>query len=267
MVFEPLLQHTHKEREIESMNLNPVAETSEKLITPEQAADLLQVSKRTMYEWLRNGEIPSVRVGERLLRVRESDVLKPDVRAYLEQGMLHDSPHPHEMDQAVTAYNKAIQLNPRYTLAYFCLGTMYYRWGHYHKAIEPLKKAIELNPEAVPSYMNLGMNYNHAGMYSDAEEILKKAVELNDDHAEAHYQLGFALLQQYNKYKGAIRHFKKAVALDPKHVMATHFLGFALVVKAGDFTGARQLQERIKDTHPQEAEHIGLLISLNEKHG
>lgn len=241
-----------------------LAEASDKLITPEQAADLLQVSKRTMYEWLRNGEIPSVRMGERLIRVRESDILTPDVRAYLEQGLLHDSPHPYEMEQAVRAYDKAIQLNPRYALAYFCLGTMYYRWGHYHKAEIPLKKAIELNQQYFPAYMNLGMNYNNAGRYHDAEEILKRAIGFNPDYADAHYQLGFALLQQYTKYEEGIKHLQSAVKLDPKHVMATHFLGYALVVRAGDFDGARELQERIKDTNPQEAEHIGLLLSLNE---
>jgi excisionase family DNA binding protein len=240
------------------------SDTSDKLITPEQAAELLQVSKRTMYEWLRNGEIPSVRMGERLIRVREKDVLTPDVRAYLEQGLQHDSPHPHEMEQAERAYNKAIQLNPRYALAYFCLGTMYYRWGHYHKAEAPLRKAIELNPEYFASYMNLGMNFNYAGRYSAAEEVLKKAVELNPDYAEAHYQLGFALLQQYVKYEDGIKHLKKAVELNPRHAMATHFLGLALVVRAGDFDGARELQMRIKDFNPQEAEHIALLISLNE---
>ncbi len=245
------------------MSPNNTSSESNKLLTPEQAADLLQVSKRTMYEWLRKGEIPAVRIGERLVRVRESDVLTPDVRAYLEQGLLYDSPHPHEMEQAVRAFNKAIQLNPRYTLAYFYLGTMYYRWGHYHKAIEPLKKAIELNPEALASYMNLGMNYNNAGMYHGAEEVLKKAVEIMPDHAEAHYQLGFALLQQYLKDKEAIKHFKKAVALNPNHVMAIHFLSLVLI-RARDFSGARKLQEQIKDLHPKEAEHIALLISLNE---
>jgi tetratricopeptide (TPR) repeat protein len=108
------------------------------------------------------------------------------------------------------------------------------------------------------------MNFNYAWKYHDAEEILKKAVDLNPDHAEAHYQLGFALLQQYLKYEEAIKYLKKAVELNPKHAMATHFLGCALAVRARDFDGARELQERIKDINPQEAEHIALLISLNE---
>ncbi|HEU4713869.1 MAG TPA: tetratricopeptide repeat protein [Pyrinomonadaceae bacterium] len=153
-----------------------VEESSSRLLTPEQA-DLLQVSTRTMYEWLRRGEIPSVKFGNRLVRVRERDVLTPDVRLLFEQGMqlVHS---PNTVEQAARFFEKAIRLNPRYTLPHFELGRMYYAWGHYHKAIEPLKKAIELNPEAVASHINLGMNYNHAGIYRDAEEVLRQALEI-----------------------------------------------------------------------------------------
>src|SRR6185503_21245148 len=90
-------------------------ESSSRLLTPEQAADVLQVSKRTMYEWLRRGEIPSVKFGDRLVRVRERDVLTPDVRLLFEQGMqLVNSPTT--VEQAAKFFEKAIRLNPRYAL-------------------------------------------------------------------------------------------------------------------------------------------------------
>jgi excisionase family DNA binding protein len=233
----------------------------DKLLTPEQAADLLQVSKRTMYEWLRTGEIPAVRFGERLVRVRESDVLTPDVKAYLEEG-LQLAHHPETVEQAARAFEKAIKLNPRYTLAYFHLGTMYYEWSHFHRAVEPLKKAIELNPERTPAYMNLAMNYNYSNHFHDAEEVLKKVIELRPDHKEAYHQLGYAVLQQ-GREKEAIKYFEKAIELYPQHAMATHFLGHALM-RVQDFHGMRRLQEKIKDLHPHEAEHLALVLSLNE---
>jgi excisionase family DNA binding protein len=236
--------------------------TSDKLLTPEQAADLLQVSKRTMYEWLRKGEIPSVKMGERLIRVREKDILTPDVKYYLEQGLQH-SQHPSTVEQAAWFFNKAIELNPRYNLAYFHLGTMYYQWSHFYQAVEPLKKAIELNPERTPAYMNLAMNYNYSGNFHGAEELLKKVLELAPDHIEAHYQLGFSLLQQFGKTKEAIKHFRKAVKLHPKHAMAYEFLSHALIDER-DFIGARKLLEELKELHPKQAEHLALLIELNE---
>lgn len=44
-----------------------------KFLTPQEVADHLRVSKMTVYRLLKNGELPSVRIG-RSLRVRESDV-------------------------------------------------------------------------------------------------------------------------------------------------------------------------------------------------
>jgi excisionase family DNA binding protein len=235
---------------------------SDRLLTPEQAAEVLQVSKRTMYEWLRKGEIPSVKIGERLVRVRESDVLTPDVRLFLEQG-LQLARHPDTVEQAATFFEKAIRLNPRYNLAYFHLGTMYYEWSHFHKAIEPLRKAIELNPEQPASYLNLAMNYNRAGMYRDAEEVLIQALEIVPDHTTAHYELGFALMQQ-GRSKEAIAHFRSAVKLYPQHAMAYHFLSYSLVIHEHDFAGARKLLKELKLLHPEQAEYVERIILLNE---
>jgi excisionase family DNA binding protein len=236
-------------------------ESSGKLLTPEQAADLLQVSKRTMYEWLRRGEIPSVKLGDRLVRVRERDVLTPDVRLLLEQG-LQLAHSPHTVDQAARFFEKAIRLNPRYTLAYFHLGTMYYEWSHFQKAVEPLKKAIELNPEMASSYINLGMNYNLAGMYRDAEEVLRQALQIVPDQTQAHYDLGFALMQQ-GRRKEAIKHYREAVKSNPQNIMAYHFLGYSLVVHEHDLVAARKLLEELAPLHPQQAEELAHLISLN----
>jgi excisionase family DNA binding protein len=235
--------------------------STDRLLTPEQAAELLQVSKRTMYEWLRNGEIPSVRMGERLIRVREKDVLTPDVRAFLEEGLQY-AHSPTTVERAAYAFEKAIEMNPRYTLAYFHLGTMFYEWSHFNRAVAPLKKAIELNPEAFPAYMNLAMNYNLSSRYSEAEETLKKAIELNPNNAEAYYQLGVSVMQQ-GRDKEALTHLKKAIELYPQHGMATHFYGW-LLVKTDNFNEAKRFGQQIKELHPQEAERITLLISLNE---
>lgn len=45
----------------------------EKLLTPEEAADKLAVSVKTLKDWLRAGKLKGVKVG-RLWRVRESDL-------------------------------------------------------------------------------------------------------------------------------------------------------------------------------------------------
>ncbi len=45
----------------------------EKLLTPEQVAERLQVTVQTIYTWIRSGYLPSVKMG-RLLRIRPGDL-------------------------------------------------------------------------------------------------------------------------------------------------------------------------------------------------
>ena len=46
----------------------------EKLLTPEQAAEILAIKPRTILEWLRTGKLKGVKVGGKLWRIRESDL-------------------------------------------------------------------------------------------------------------------------------------------------------------------------------------------------
>jgi excisionase family DNA binding protein len=48
----------------------------EKLYTPEQVAELLQVEAETVRQWIRKKRLKAVKAGARLWRVRESEVEK-----------------------------------------------------------------------------------------------------------------------------------------------------------------------------------------------
>ena len=44
-----------------------------RFLTPEEVADLLRVSRRTVYNWLRAGELPALRIGK-TWRIRREDI-------------------------------------------------------------------------------------------------------------------------------------------------------------------------------------------------
>lgn len=46
------------------------------LLTPADVASFLRVPRRTVYQWIDSGLLPSHRVGERLLRIFREDVLR-----------------------------------------------------------------------------------------------------------------------------------------------------------------------------------------------
>lgn len=58
-------------------------------LTPEEVADLLRVSKFTVYRLIESGKLPAKRISARLLRISKKDVL-----AYLNQADATKSQEP-----------------------------------------------------------------------------------------------------------------------------------------------------------------------------
>jgi excisionase family DNA binding protein len=52
----------------------PTPLPTDRLLTVAAVAEMLQVSERTVRRWIRNGLLPYVRLGLRVIRVREEDV-------------------------------------------------------------------------------------------------------------------------------------------------------------------------------------------------
>jgi len=67
----------------------------ERLITPEDAADRLAVSKNTILDWLRSGQLKGVKAG-RLWRLRERDLAE----FLKEPEPVREAPLSHEPDRA-----------------------------------------------------------------------------------------------------------------------------------------------------------------------
>ena len=54
--------------------IQPMPEERDIFLTPQEVAAQLRVPKTTLYMWLANGLIPSVRLGRRLVRIRKVDL-------------------------------------------------------------------------------------------------------------------------------------------------------------------------------------------------
>ncbi len=115
-------------------------------------------------------------------------------------------------NEAVSAYTRAIVINPKYADAYYCMGWCYNELEKYDLAIYNLKKATGIKkPEWV--YEELGYALRKKEDYPEAIKYLEKAIALDAGYALAYKQLGFCFKATTENEK-AILAFRRAATFD-----------------------------------------------------
>ena len=70
--------------------------------------------------------------------------------------------------QALSNYNKAIEINPARAEAYYNRGCVYDKKGDLTEALSDYNKAIELNPDFAEAYYNRAVAYYQLNEYDQA---------------------------------------------------------------------------------------------------
>ena len=91
-----------------------------------------------------------------------------------------------QWDGGIAEYNKALELNPRFAIAYRTRGFAYCGKGQYDQAISDFTKAIEINPRYADAYLFRGFAYGGKGQYDQAVSDFTKAIEINPRYAVAY---------------------------------------------------------------------------------
>ena len=134
-----------------------------------------------------------------------------------------------DYDRAITDYNKAIELDPKYVHAYNMRGMAYAdHKKDYDRAITDYNKAIELDPKYVHAYNNRGRAYaDNKKDYDRAITDYNKAIELDPKYAYAYNNRGRVYAYNKKDYDRAITDYNRAIELDPKYVHAYNNRGSA----------------------------------------
>lgn len=90
-----------------------------------------------------------------------------------------------DYEAARTAYQEALRLNPNIAEAHSSLGTLYVLEGKPEEAIVEFEEAIRLNPKLDAAYANLALAYAMEGRFDDADEALARAITLGYANADA----------------------------------------------------------------------------------
>lgn len=145
-------------------------------------------------------------------------------------------------DQAVEAYNKALELRPFYADAYVGLGDAQAAKGEVDGAVAAYQKALVHNPLNPRVHVSLGkLYYAEKGLYYESVTAYKKAIDLDPMFVEARMGLG-EVYEDKGLYPEAISEYKKVVEQDAKNTGALYNL--ALVYEKVDPKEAITLWER-----------------------
>ena len=86
-----------------------------------------------------------------------------------------------QLDKAIEAFNKTIELNPNDADSYNYRGAAYFFRKHYAHAIADYNKAIQIKPDYVEAYNNRGVAYRDQGNYDHAIADYNEAIRIKPD--------------------------------------------------------------------------------------
>jgi tetratricopeptide (TPR) repeat protein len=118
------------------------------------------------------------------------------------------------LDRALTEFNEAIKLDPKFAAAYLGRGMVYARKSDYDRAITDYNEAIRLDPKLVEAYMRRGGAYYQKNDYDRAIVEYSETIKLDPQRAFP-YQLRGHTHFTKKDYDRAIADYSEAIRLEP----------------------------------------------------
>ena len=107
-----------------------------------------------------------------------------------------------DLEEAIQAFRKSIELSPSYCLGHYGLGKAYLsKQGMLEDAIKHLKASTRLDRRFAKGYFYLGIGYLLARKYQYAAQAFKTSYSLDNGYVEALYNLGVVFDIMDKKYE------------------------------------------------------------------
>ncbi|GJM32085.1 MAG: hypothetical protein DHS20C18_10860 [Saprospiraceae bacterium] len=94
-----------------------------------------------------------------------------------------------EIDNAIAAFEQAVELDPNNTDALFGLGLIYVEQDNYEKAEEKFIEVLSIDPEDAEAWYELAFLYLDSGYYEEASMFFENVLLINPDDPDAPYEL------------------------------------------------------------------------------
>jgi tetratricopeptide (TPR) repeat protein len=194
-------------------------ELSEEQPTNRTTSEARQTSKQLLhyFEAVSYGEkILLVAIDYILGKVAHESSFSPELLAVLYRNRGEIYSRRAELEEALSNFNRALELDPNATWTYTFRGNVYRWMGEYQQAIKDFDSALELNPKNTEAYAYRGLAYSRQGNYQQALEDSNRALELNPKEGWSYVSRSM-VSRRLGEYQRAIEDCNIAIQLDPEN--------------------------------------------------
>jgi tetratricopeptide (TPR) repeat protein len=163
-----------------------------------------------------------------------------------------------EFEQAILAYQQAIQHHPHQGETYLELGKIFAQLNRWKEAIALYQTALEINPLTDPVYVELGKVWAKLGQIDSAIEAYCSALNLNPNSVDSCYQLGNLYLK-IGQIDQAIYSYQKVLNLAPDSIEVHLQLAIAYAQNHHPLEAIASLQ-KVLNLNPNSAKVVWAVI-------
>lgn len=188
----------------------------------ESSADVLELED-SISEQVTARLVPKLTGEERQNLAKRGTQVAEAHDAYLQGRYFWNQFTPESFPKSFEAFQKAIDLDPNYALAWVGIAD-YYTWfciygfispaDGFPKVLEAASRALEIDPELAEAHAAIGLYYSNMQQWADCEASHRRSVELNPHYPLAHEWLSSVLVGT-GRFDEGTQELNTAERLDP----------------------------------------------------
>jgi predicted O-linked N-acetylglucosamine transferase (SPINDLY family) len=155
-------------------------------------------------------------------------------------------------EQAISLYQKVLDMAPENTDALHFLGIVYCELKNYEVGIKLIKKAIEIFPNYYLYHLNLGHIFYKQKQFQNAIHHYQKSLELEKKNADIHCHIATCYVKLQD-HPLAIKYYNSAIQINPLMYQAHFELGLVLE-KTGQLENACKHYQKASLINPDASE-------------
>jgi len=153
-----------------------------------------------------------------------------------------------QVNKALKDFDKGIELNPYNKFFYADRGNVYVYQGNFRAAIADFNKSLDLDRDFVFANQRIGDCYYFMKDYTVAMVYYSKVIELDTTYYYAYNSRAMIYLERKD-YELAVRDFKKVISIKPDFDSAIGNLGWVYYLK-NDFKNCLDFSKRAVELNP-----------------